>query len=111
MEGYGTTRVAGLTQAQWEDLTARYTKEDGTTDTGKGYMAEAVAAALIDKDDEYMFPDPVEGAKDVKRLGIAAVGQLFQSVVRQSALSTEARDELGKDSEPTPSVGDGSSSA
>jgi hypothetical protein len=103
VEGYGTTRIAGLTQAQWEDLTARYTKEDGTTDTGRGYMAEAVAAALIAPDDDYMFTDPVEGAKQVRTLGIATVSQMFHAVVAQSALSTEARERLGKDSGPTPS--------
>lgn len=105
VEGYGTARLASLTQGQWEDLNERHKGEDGKTDTEHGYMNEAVACALIGPDDNYMFPDPIEGAKKVRMLGIGVVAQLFQGLAGRSGLMQEARDAIVKTSEPTPSVG------
>ncbi len=105
VEGYGTVRLASLTQGQWEDLNERHKGEDGKTDTEHGYMNEVVAAALIGPDDEYMFPNCIEGAKVVRDLGIAVVAQLFQGVAGRSGLMQEARDAIVKPSEPTPSGG------
>ena len=102
---YGTARVASLTQGQWEDLNERHKGEDGKTDTGHGYMTEAVAAALVEADGSYVFPDPVEGATLVRKLALPAVAKLFEAVARSSGLTQEARDALVKDSGPTPSGG------
>jgi hypothetical protein len=103
--GYGRARVASLRQGQWEDLNARHQGEDGKTDTSKGYMNEAVAAALVQPDGSPMFEDPVEGAKQVRLLDLPVVNKLFAAVANQSGLTAEAREALGKTSEPTPSVG------
>lgn len=102
--GYGRAKVASLRQGQWEDLNARHVGEDGKTDTSKGYMNEAVAAALVEPDGSPMFEDPIEGAKEVRLLDLPVVTKLFEAVARQSGLTSEAREALGKPSEPTPSA-------
>lgn len=100
---YGVAKVASLTQGQWEDLNERHQK-DGKTDTGKGYMAEAVACALVGPDGKRMFEEPVEGGKEVRVLDLPIVAQLFEAVARQSGLTEEARKSLGKGSEATPAA-------
>jgi hypothetical protein len=102
--------VASLTQGQWEDLNDRHEK-DGKTDTSHGYMSEAVAAMLVEADGSAVFADPVEGGKEVRKLPLPVVSQLFAAGATESGLTAEAREALGKSSGPTPSVGDGSSSA
>lgn len=102
--GWGSTRVTSLTQGQWEDLNARHQK-DGKTDTSRGYMVEAVAAALVGPDGGYMFTDPAEGGKLVRDLPLPVVAQLFAGVAQQSGLTAEAREDLGKASGPTPAAG------
>jgi hypothetical protein len=99
---YGEARVASLTQGQWEDLNARHEK-DGKTDTAHGYMSEAVAAALCERDGSPVFDDHVEGGKQVRTLPLPVVAKLFEAVATASGLTAEAREKLGKGSEPTPS--------
>lgn len=99
---FGTARVTSLTQGQWEDLNTRHDK-DGKTDTSHGYMAEAVAAALVEADGSYVFTDAEEGGKQVRALPLPVVAKLFEAVANASGLTAEARERLGKGSEPTPS--------
>ena len=107
---YGTCRVTSLSHGQWEDLNTKHEK-DGKTDTSHGYMSDAIAATLVEEDGSYVFEDWEAGGQEVRSLPLPVVTKLFAAVATSSGLTVEARDALGKISEPTPSGGGPSSSA
>ena len=105
MPGLGLVRMASLLGDHQQEINDRHEK-DGKLRASVQYMAEVVAACLVDVNGKRMFDDIRSGAKRVMQLDLGEIIELFTHAATASAMSLEAREALGKGSEATPADDD-----